>query len=289
MTTQNLFRGAVPLAAPAVRDPTLPLSWPLRAWFGVEVIFGLLSMATISLTPADTARQFAWPIKPEVTAALLGGFYIAAAWPFVLALFARRWENVRVFVIASALFSTIELAATLLHWDRMSVGSMPFNVWFASYLLPPPLFIGFYWWHQRRMGPAIKVQNEPLPPLLRASLCVLGFPLVLLGAAVFVEPAVLFPLMAWKFTPLTARALSGWIVALGVMMLSAARENDRTRCRIVSAMFVPLLPAVVLEVARYSDQVNWAHPGVYIGLAVLACTFVMGLALARGDWWQVIR
>ena len=292
MTTRELGPHAAPnhtAASVPTRMAKLPLSRPLRAWIGIEVMFGLLSLATISLTPADTARHFAWPIKPDVTAALLGGFYIAAAFIYVLALFTRRWENVRVFIVASILFSSVEFAATLLHWERMSVGSMPFNVWFASYVLPPPLFIGFYLWHQRRSSPAPKAQDEPLAPLLRAGLCVLGVPLVLLGVVVFVQPAILFPLMAWKFTPLTARALSGWILALGVMMLSAARENDRTRSRIVGAMFVPLLPAVALEVARYSGQVDWSHPGVYGGLAVLVATFVLGLGLALGDWRRVLR
>jgi len=293
MTTQDLAGPAAPLAPPAgpaaerIRD--LPLSRPLRAWIGVEVVFGLLSLVTISLTPADTARHFAWPIKPDVSAALLGGFYIAAAFVYVLALFTHRWENVRVFIIASILFSSIELAGTLLHLDRMRVGSLPFNVWFVSYVLPPPLFIGFYLWHQRRSSPAPRSRDEPLAPPLRAGLCVLGLPLVLLGLVVFVQPSALFPLMAWKFTPLTARAFSGWILALGVMMLSAARENDRTRSRIVASMFVTLLPAVAFEVARYADQVDWSHPGVYGGLAVLVATFVLGLGLARGDWRRTLR
>ncbi|MBI5717455.1 MAG: hypothetical protein HZC37_07190 [Burkholderiales bacterium] len=292
MTTQELGSHAalsdLSAAAPA-RIPGLPLSRPLRAWLGIEVIFGLLSLVTISLTPADTARHFAWPIKPEVTAALLGGFYFAAAFIYVLALFTRRWENVRVFIVASILFSSIEFAATLLHWERMSVGSTPFNVWFVSYVLPPPLFIGFYLWHERRNSAAPKAQDEPLAPWLRAGLVVLGTPLVLLGAAVFVQPDLLFPLMAWKFTPLTARAFSGWILATGVMMLSAVRENDRTRSRMVGAMFVPLLPAVVLEVARYPGQVDWSHAGVYGGLAVLVAIFVLGLGLALGDWRRVLR
>ncbi len=295
MTTQELARHAAPnnpsasaSASASARMPGLALSRPLRAWLGIEVIFGVLSLLTISLTPGDTARHFAWPIKPDVTAALLGGFYIAAAFIYVLALFTRRWENIRVFIVASILFSSIEFAATLLHWERMTVGSLPFNVWFVSYVLPPPLFIGFYLWHERHNGSAPKSQDEPLAPWLRAGLVVLGAPLALLGAAVFVQPELLFPLMAWKFTPLTARAFSGWILALGVMMLSAARENDCTRSRIVGAMFVPLLPAVLWEVARYPDQVNRSHPGVYGGLAVLVATFVLGLGLARGDWRRVL-
>lgn len=41
----------------------LAIAWPLRALLFVEILFGLAAMATIALTPADTARHFAWPIS----------------------------------------------------------------------------------------------------------------------------------------------------------------------------------------------------------------------------------
>jgi hypothetical protein len=269
--------------------PDLPMSLLLRIWLGVEVMFGLMSLVTISLSPADTAQNFAWPIKPEVTAGLLGGFYLAAASFYVLAMLARRWENVRVFIIASILFSSTELLATFLHWDRFSVGSLPFNVWFISYILPPPLFIAFYIWHERRAEPIPKATDEPLPPALRLAMLVLGALLVLLALLAFVLPASFIPLMPWTFTPLTARALSGWILALGIMNMSIARENDRTRCRIVSPFFILLLPSIALEIARYPQQVNWSHPAVYVGFVVLAVIFANGVFLARGDWRRTMR
>ena len=269
--------------------PDLRVSLPLRIWIGVEVLFGIMSLVTISLTPGDTARHFAWPIKPEVTAALLGGFYIAAASFYVLALFARRWENIRVFIIASILFSSVELLSTFLHWDKFSVGTTPFNVWFVSYLLPPPLFLFFYLWHQRRAAPIPHIDDEPLPPNLRTAMRVLGALLGAIAVLAFLVPAVVAPIMPWTFSALTLRALSGWVLALGVMMISVARENDRTRARIVSPFFVLLLPAIVFEVARYPDQVNWTDPAVYGGIVALVLIFALGIYLIRGDWRRTMQ
>ena len=269
--------------------PDLRVSLPLRIWIGVEVLFGIMSLVTISLTPGDTARHFAWPIKPEVTAALLGGFYIAAASFYVLALFARRWENIRVFIIASILFSSVELLSTFLHWDKFSVGTTPFNVWFVSYLLPPPLFLFFYLWHQRRAAPIPHIDDEPLPPNLRTAMRVLGALLGAIAVLAFLVPAVVAPIMPWTFSALTLRALSGWVLALGVMMISVARENDRTRARIVSPFFVLLLPAIVFEVARYPDQVNWTDPAVYGGIVALVLIFALGIHLIRGDWRRTMQ
>jgi hypothetical protein len=269
--------------------PDLRLSWPLRLWIAIEVAFGLMSIVTISYTPADTARHFAWPIRPTVTAALLGGFYIASASIFVLALFARRWQNIRVFIIASILFSSTELLATFLHWDRFSVGSTPFNVWFVSYVLPPPLFIAFYIWHERRAAPIPLRGDEPLPPNLRLGMHMLGAFLAFFAVLAFVVPASLIAVAPWQFTLLTARALSGWILALGVLLISAARENDRTRARIASPFFILLLPSIALEVARYSNEVNWSHPTIYVGLVLLVVIFAIGVYLARGDWRRTMQ
>lgn len=269
--------------------PDVTVSMALRVWIGIEVIFGVLSLATISLTPADTASHFAWPIRPVATAALLGGFYVAAASFYVLSLFARRWENIRVFVWASILFSSTELLATFLHWDRFSVGSTPFNVWFVSYVLPPPLFIYFYFWHQQRAAPIPKPSDKPLPPQLQLLMRALGAFLALFALISFVLPAVAISLMPWAFTPLTMRALAGWILALGALLWSAAHENDRTRARIISPFFVILLPAIAIEVGRYAGEVNWSHPTIYVALAVLAVVFGIGVYLARGDWRRTMR
>ena len=264
--------------------PNQPMMLALRIWLIIEVGFGVMSIVTIAASPSQTATNFAWPIRPDVTAALLGGFYLAAASFYILSVFTRRWENVRVFIIASALFSSTELLATFLHWDRFTIGSIPFNVWFVSYILPPPLFAFFYYWQQRRAVPIPTANDEPLPPALRLAVLIFGILLLAFAIVAFVFPASIVPLMPWTFSPLTLRAASGWVLALGVMNISVARENDRTRCRIVSPFFFLLLPAIAFELSRYPQQVNWSHPAVYVGTAVLVILFGLGIYLARGDW-----
>lgn len=271
-------------AAGVERVPDLKVSLPLRIWIGIEVIFGLMSIATISLTPQNTAQHFAWPIQAHVTAALLGGFYLAAASFFVLALFARRWENIRVFVPASILFSSVELATTLIHLDKFSVGTVPFNVWFVSYLLPPPLFLGFYLWHQRRALPIPRPGDEPFQPTLRLLMQALGGAIAALAVLIFVMPSTLIAVAPIPFTPLTARAFSGWVLATGMLLLLAARENDRTRARLISPFFIFALPAIAIEVLRFRDQVDWSNPVVYVAAGVLAVVCAIGVNLARGDW-----
>lgn len=267
--------------------PGTPIGWPLRAWFGAELFFAVTASLSVGLRPADTAQSFAWAIKPEVMAALIGAFYIALGPVVILALLAKRWEGVRVFVLPGMVFTLTQLIVTFLHWDRFAVGTVPFDIWFLSYLLPPPVFLGCYLWQQRRAaerGTAGLASSNPLPRWVRAGLLVFGAIFALEALAGLVYPAYFSASAPWKITPLNARALSGYFLFLGLLMLSAARENDRDRARIVSPFLVLLLPVVILQVQRFGEQVDASHPRVYAALGALALVAVLGAALFRGSW-----
>jgi hypothetical protein len=52
---------------------------------------------------------------------------------------------------------------------------------------------------------------------------------------------------------------------------------------------VLLLPAIVLELWRYPGGVNWSHPTVYAGAALLAVVFAIGVYLIGGDWRRTMQ
>ncbi|MCB0208558.1 MAG: hypothetical protein KDJ52_04495 [Anaerolineae bacterium] len=260
------------------------IAWPLRAWFGVEVLFGVLAVLAIGLSPADSKTNFAWPIQPVVMAAMLGAFYITSAPLFLLPFFAKRWEMIRVMILPAALFSTIQLVATFLHWDKFSVGTTPFYVWFASYLLPPPVFVSAYFWHQRQARSQVVAVNDPIPAWLHRLLIICGGIIAIGAFLILFFPSLLIPIFPWVLTPLTARSLSGWLIAVGTIMLSMARENDRTRSRLASPMLILILPAVLLQITRYAGEVNWSSPVLWLGLALFAVVGFCGLYIANGSW-----
>jgi hypothetical protein len=266
-----------------------PIAWLLRAWLAVEVLFGVGAVSAVGVAPANTEINFAWPIKPVVMAAVLGGFYFASAPLFILPLFARRWEMIRVMTLPTALFSTAQLIATLLHWDKFSVGIPPFYIWFASYILPPPIFVGAYLWHQRKAASAAAAPSDPLPVWLNRLLLICGGGLLVVALLVFIVPSLLIPLFPWQLTPLTTRSLCAWLMAVGAIMLAMARENDRTRSRLATPMFILLLPALLLQMLRYAGDVNWGNPALWLSLALFAIVEVCGLYLALGSWREALR
>lgn len=271
-------------SAPSPRVDATPIARPFRVWLWVEVLFGLAAISVLGLRPEETATRFAWHIEPDVMAAALGGLYIATAPVLVLQASARRWEMIRVFVLPAIAFTTAELLATLLHLDRFSVGTLPFNVWVASYTLPPVIFLLGYLYHQRRAGSP--VPGAGLPKWLRGILIVVGSLWTTSALVGFVFPAYLTNSFPWTLTPLTARVLAGWEIALATLLLSMARENDRDRVRLASPLLILVLPAVGFQVSRFAGQVDFGHPRLWIIVALFSFLLAVGVYLARGSWRQ---
>jgi hypothetical protein len=265
------------------------IAWPLRLWLAVEVLFGVAAVMAIGLSPAETKTNFAWPIQPVVMAATLGAFYITSAPLFLLPLFAKRWVMIRAMILPAALFSTVQLVATFLHWDKFSVGILPFYVWFASYLLPPPIFVAAYLWHQRQAASRSVASNEPIPVWLNRLLVIFGSILTIGAILVFLFPSLLIPIFPWQLTPLSARSLSGWLIAVGTIMLWMSRENDQTRARLATPMLILILPAVLLQMLRFTDQVNWGNPVLWLILLLFGIVGFCGLYLANGSWREALN
>jgi hypothetical protein len=252
----------------------------------VEVFFGLSAISTIFLRPQDTATSFAWPIQPEVMAATLGAFYLASAMLFVLAVFATSWQQVRVIILPTAVFSIAMLAATVLHWDKFSVGTFPFFLWFASYLLPPPILVALYVWHQRGAPPVGTGIEVPIVGWARTLFRVNG--LVVTGVTLvgFAVPAILSAIAPWPLTPLTARTLCGWLLVVGLLQVWMAWEGDWRRARLAATMMIVLPIALVVQLARFADQVEWSTAALWVlatDLAVLAtvCSYLWAAATDR--------
>jgi len=267
-----------------------PIAFPLRAWLAVEVLFGIGAVLAVGVSPTDTATNFAWHINPVVMAAVLGAFYITSAPLFLLPFLAKRWEMIRSMILPTALFSTIQLAATFIHWDKFSFGTTPFYIWFASYLLPPPIFGAAYIWHQRKAGMGSSIESDDqIPSWLQWVLLIVGGGLVVVTIVLFIFPAIIIPSFPWKLTPLTARSLSGWIAAVGTIMLSIWRENNRTRARLATPMLILILPALLIQLARFPDEVDWSNPTLWLGLIVFAIVGFCGLVLAKGSWRDALN
>lgn len=250
--------------------PESQVAWPLRAWFGAEVFFGVASSAALFLSPENSAENFAWPIKPAVVAAVFGGIYFSALITMAWCLATRTWEHVRAVVLPAAVFTAVMLIPTILHLEKFLTQSVPFWIWLASYVLPPPIFVACYVWQQRRSAPPGSAVTAPLPDWARTALLVNGSALVVFAAVVMVAPQLLIAIAPFTMTPLTARAFAGYLSLASLMQISIARENDWPRVRIATSLLLALPVAVGFQLARYASEVAWDNLALWVFLADVA-------------------
>jgi hypothetical protein len=105
---------------------------------------------------------------------------------------------------------------------------------------------------------------------------------------IFIFPNLLIPMFPWQLTPLTARSFSGWLIVVGTIMLSISRENDRTRTKLATPMFIMILPALLIQIARYAGEVSWSNPVLWLGFLLFAMIGFCGLYLANGNWREAL-
>lgn len=271
---QTLSRGETPTA-----HQETPAAWPLRAWFAAEIFFAIASSWAVLLAPQSTATNFAWPIQPVVTAALFGAVYFCALPLMVAGLMARVWERVRVVVLPAAVFTAVMLLPTFLHIDRFSTGTISFNIWLASYVLPPPVFVACYLWQQRRSQPVGSGITAPLPKLERGFFFANGAALMIFAVAVMLSPLILQAIAPFTFTPLTARAFAGYVTLVALLQVSMAFENDWPRARIATVMLIPLPFVALFQLVRFADGVQWSNVALWVFLADLGLTAALCLKL----------
>jgi hypothetical protein len=268
--------GAGPVAA---APGETRVAWPLRAWFGVEIFFGLASSFSVFLSPHATASNFAWPIQPAVTAAVFGAVYFSALLLMIASLFTPVWERARVVVLPAAVFTAVMLLPTFLHLDRFSTGSIAFVIWLASYVLPPPVFVACFVWQQRRTARIGSggAASAPLPG--RWLLLANGALLTTFCIAVMAFPAILQAIAPIAFTPLTARAFAGYVTLVALLQISMAVENDRLRSRLATVLLIPLPFAVLFQLVRYGHEVRWSNAALWVFLLDLAVVAALGAGL----------
>lgn len=84
-------------------------------------------------------------------------------------------------------------------------------------------------------------------------------------------------------TPLPARAFVSRLFVPAALMLSMARENDRTRVLFGVPMLLLILRTVTLQIARFAKVSLFSLYGLTLA------AFVPGVFRARGGWRTALQ
>jgi len=252
----------------------------LRVW--LVVVNALLLGVSLSLLAFtdQTDRYFAWTVSPPLTAAFLGAGYAASCVFQLLAARQQMWIHAWIAPIGALLFTGLTLLATLIHLDRFHVNSFIGQLWLVIYAIAPPVMVVLLVRQWRTLG-VDPDRTRPLATWLRILLGVQALVLIPAGAGLFLAPQLSPQLWPWVLTPLTARAIGAWLIAVW-RGHEPSRLGERPGPRVDrTRQFCDLRRAAAGRNRPLSSYSELAQPA---GLAVCA---VPGAPARIRGWWLI--
>lgn len=264
--------------APELRPVIPAVRWLLLAF----VVLTATAAVNLYLLSAHTERWFAWTVQPPLTAAFMGAGYAAGCTISMLALRERSWARVRLPFVVVWIFATLTLGATLLHVDRFhfaapgAVARIAAVVWLAVYVVVPVAMAVLLPLQARARG------DDPAPGpdmagWLRVALSLQGAVLLVAGAALFVIPETAAPAWPWELSPLTARSVAAWLVALGAAAVMAVRDNDLAPLAAPLASYAVLGALQIGALVRFGEHLRTDSPSAWIYTAVMISVLLTGV------------
>lgn len=265
----------------------------MRRLLAAAAVLVFLAGVQLFAFPTRTDEYFSWTIASPMTAVFLGAAYWSAVALEVSGAQARTWSQGRIAVPTVFVFTTLTLAATLLHLDLFHFGAQHSLAtravtwaWLAIYTVVPVLMIVITV-RQRQAKVVDPPRTRRLPGWVRLALTVLVVIFGVIGLALFLVPGTGAAWWPWELTPLTSRAIGAWLISLGVAAAHSLFEDDVARIRPLgaTAMVFAVLQAVAL--LRYGRELDWSSLSTIGYVAVLATLFGLGLwALRAGELRQ---
>lgn len=249
---------------------------------------GLTLLATnqLYLLSEHTGEAFAWTIDPPLTAAFLGGGYGAGFVLVVLSLRRGTWASARIGFLTVLLFTVVSLAATLLHLDRFHFDAAEVVpraaawIWLTVYIVVPVAMLAVLPAQWRAPGVERRLGRR-LGGGLKVVLGLQGVALLVIGSSLFAIPRS-WALWPWPLTPLTARSIASWLIALGVAGFLAVIEDDLHRLRPAAITYATLGVLQLVAMVRYRGDIAWTTmtARMYVlGVLIVLTVGLVGSAL----------
>jgi hypothetical protein len=261
------------------RDDRILLATRVVAALIVPVL--LVAAAILYLWPGETARLWAWPIQPRMTALVMGAGYLSGAYFFTRVLGTRCWHHVARGFLPITAFTWVLAVATILHWDRFTQGHPAFLAWVVLYGITP-LLIPALWLRNRVTDPQFLQLDEAVAPGARVALAGIGLGGIMIALVLFLSPGLSIRVWPWHLTALAARTLAGWFVLTGAVGVSLASERRWSAWRVLIEAAMVWAGLILVAAVRawpdfdQSNLLTWLALG---GLAVVTGGLAAGYGM----------
>jgi hypothetical protein len=259
------------LTAPR-NDQILGLTRALAAFI---VPFLVAAFGILYLFPGQAPAWWAFPMEARISGFWMGAGYLAGAYFFVRALWARRWHHVAVGFWPVGIFASLLGLATLLDWNGYSHGRPAFAAWSLLYFTTPFLVPLVWWLNRSADGGAFDVPDAVLAGPVRRVMALVSAGIIGAGLFLFIWPRLAVTFWPWSLSPLAARVMGAWFVLPGIFGVTVARERRWSAVRYAiqsQALGVALILLGVLLTWRELDTGNvltWLLVMGMVGLLVV--------------------
>ncbi|MDX1438138.1 MAG: hypothetical protein R3335_15105 [Anaerolineales bacterium] len=267
-----------PQPAPLPHLPEVPADRVLvitRVLAAIIVPILLAAFFMLYLFPDRSGELFAWPIRPPMTAMMLGATYLGGVYFFARVIIAWQWHTVQLGFLPVSAFAGYMGIATILHWDKFTHGFISFQLWALLYFTLPFVIPLVWYLNQRANREYTAAAEARFSRGLRLSIGGVGGVLVVASLILLIFPQAMIPVWPWALTPLTARSLAAMFVLPGFVGLSVAADGRWSAARIIfqaqSLAIVLFLIAMVLNRA----EIQWDQWSIWTYLSGLLLVLLL--------------
>lgn len=263
----------MPTVQPTADDRMLTTT---RALSIAIIPFLVVAFVVLYGFPFDTARLFAWEIKPPITPMILGAVYLGGSYFFFRAARTSQWHTVKVGFVPVTCFASLMGVSTVLHWEKFNHTHPAFWLWVGLYFTTPMLVFAV-WATNRTRDVPVRDDDLLLPGASAMIAGAVGVAAALTSSFLMIAPERAIAVWPWTLTPLTAR-VTGAIFALGVAGLYLYVDRRWTTARIMLQVELFMLVLILLAAVRARADFDTSRPLTWIFAAGFVATTAVTLA-----------
>ena len=250
----------------------------LTRWVSLVIIpFLVVAFVVLVPWPTDTARLFAWEIKPTLTPMVLGSVYLGGAYFFLRAFRAKEWHTIKGGFVPVGTFATLMGVATIAHWDKFLHTHVAFWLWAGLYFTTPFLVFWVFLANRKHDAPATGA-DLLLSVGVSRIIAVVGGLSLLTGMFLFLLPTRAVTIWPWTLTPLTSRVL-GAIFCLGIAGLGVLFDRRWSSARVLLQVAALMLALIVVAGARATGEFDSANAMTWLISGGFAAVFAAIIVL----------
>jgi hypothetical protein len=258
-------------------NPALPAG--LRV-FSAVVIIVLIMGGGLFFAPDLAKPRWPWPLAP-FNARFLGSFYLGEMVAMGALLWWNRWSPARIILVMALVFTLVVTVVSAFHLDHFDFHRKNGWLWFIVYA-GSVLVSAWFLWRGRGTPPvASAVSSAGWWSYFTIEALAFG----LYGLGLLALPTIFAGFWPWPTDVFHAQVYSAIFLAAGGGTLLLARNAPREELFALGAaqLAIGLLAIAGLVVTDAAvRRIDWAAPGTWLWLALLAWIAVTGLIKLSG-------